>query len=76
MAKTKTASAFMPVTPTTATLCISSGTGIAAKPIGIPRKAGEENGAQPFGDAEAEGKRRDAADAVAPEQPGDASARP
>ena len=35
MAKTKTASAFMPVTLVTATLCIRSGVGIAASPTGF-----------------------------------------
>ena len=38
MAKTKTASAFMPVTLVTATLCIRSGVGIAASPTGFHGK--------------------------------------
>ena len=36
---------------------------------GVPGKAGEEEVAQPFGKAEAEGKRRYATDIAAPEKP-------
>ena len=61
----------MPIMPVTDTLCISKRHRHRRVADGIPGKTGEQEAAQPFRQAKAEGKGGDAADIVAPQQPGD-----
>ena len=71
MAKTKTASAFMPIRPTSDTALHQQRHRHRRVAEAFQGKPVRTMAAQPFGKAESRGERGDAADAVGPEQPGE-----